>query len=289
MNTKYLIIGQGSIGQPVAENLAVAGQTVVAVAQSAKTYTAPVDFIKKDATTLTISDVAGVTHIAIIVTPKKTDTKARASADDYRASYLAVCESVARLAKSAPDWADNLAQVLFVSSTAVYGENDGEQVDESTPANPNTPTASVLKEAEDVLMETFGKRAVIVRASGIYGRERLRMLRMAQDAAGRSAPIASHQWTNRIMDTDLIHVVTQILLSPSPKSLYIATDDCPVTSSEVLSFIAGLLHLPAPSIAESSPSGKRIRGNVSQWLSFPSYQEGYQAVVAHQKAHSAKL
>lgn len=275
---RFLIIGQGSIGKPLAQRLTAYGQ-VTAVATSAKTYHAPVTFLQKSAQALTADDIKGVTHIAIIITPKKSGKVAISQA--YADSYLAVCQSVANLYQALP--LDQLEQVLFVSSTAVYGENAGEWIDEHTPVVPTSPTAKVLRQAETLLQTTFGDKAVIVRPSGIYHLGSTRLIEQAKSAHHTAVP--SHHYTNRIMDSDLITILENILMTSSPKPVYLVTDNLPATSMDVLSFIAETLGHPPPISIDGAITGKRIRHNLPDgWLSVPDYRTGYGQVMARMES-----
>ena len=272
---RFLIIGQGSIGKPLAERLTAHGQ-VMAVAMSAKTYQVPVTLLQKPAQMLTADDICGITHIAIIITPRKQGKVA--TSDDYKDSYLSVCQSVAQLYRDIASQAQ-LEQVLFVSSTAVYGENAGEWIDERTPAVPTSPTAQVLLQAEQALQAVFGDKTVIVRPSGIYHLGSTRLIEQAKSAHHTGVP--SHHYTNRIMDGDLIAILEHILMTSMPKPIYLATDTLPATSFDVLSFIADTLGYPPPAPIDGAMTGKRIRHNLpDDWLSVPDYRVGYGQVMA---------
>lgn len=281
----YLIIGQGRIGKALAKQLSQIASakdqhdTITTVARSDHQYDEKnIHFLQKDARSLTADDMAGVTHIAIIVTPRSS-AATRATVKDYQDSYLAICQHLSILKTQCDAWHHSLKQVLFVSSTAVYGENDGEWVDERTPAVPISPTAQVLRQAEAVLQTTFGDKAVIVRASGIYHLDSTRLIDQAADAHQVGVP--SHHYTNRIMDSDLVTVLAQIMQISSPKPIYLATDSMPVTSLEVLSFIAEQMHYPPPKRLTMAASGKRICGNIDPaWRQFADYRAGYLAVMA---------
>lgn len=275
----YLVIGQGNIGKPLAIRLAKS-HTVKTVARRLHEYGTLVEdihFLQKDAKTLTLDDVKDTTHLAIIITPSN---MGRASALDYQKSYLAVCQHIVDLANQSCEWQQKLKQVLFVSSTSVYGQNQGEWIDETTPALPITDTAQILKDAEDLLWQTFGKRAIIVRAGGIYHKNSTRLIEQARQA--HLVGIPRHHYTNRIMDSDLVNCLYQILVSDRPKSLYLATDNTPVTSFEVFEYIAKSMNYPSVTPIFDPPSGKRIIANIhTNWLSYPNYQIGYDAVIAH--------
>ncbi|OAV15844.1 hypothetical protein [Moraxella catarrhalis] len=275
----YLVIGQGNIGKPLAIRLAKS-HTVKTVARRLHEYgtlAEDIHFLQKDAKTLTLDDVKDTTHLAIIITPSN---MGRASALDYQKSYLAVCQHIVDLANQSCEWQQKLKQVLFVSSTSVYGQNQGEWIDETTPALPITDTAQILKDAEDLLWQTFGKRAIIVRAGGIYHKNSTRLIEQARQA--HLVGIPRHHYTNRIMDNDLVNCLYQILVSDCPKSLYLVTDNTPVTSFEVLEYIAKSMNYPSVTPIFDPPSGKRIIANIhTNWLSYPNYQIGYDTVIAH--------
>lgn len=270
---RFLIIGQGAIGKPLADKLAGNPKhKVIGVARSDRKQTGRAVYLQKDARTLDVNDLHGVTHIAIIVTPSSS------TVSGYQDSYLAICEHLSNLAKNHQQIRQSLAQVLFLSSTSVYGENAGEKIDENTQALPTKPTAQILRQAEQILSNAFGDKAIIVRASGIYGKQRLRLVRQASIA--HQDGVLANQWTNRIMDTDLIAVLERILLLDLPKSLYLATDYCPATNDEVLGYIASLTHNPPPKIIDAPQAGKKIIANIPKaWLAFADYQAGYRFVV----------
>lgn len=260
----YLIIGQGDTGKAVAEMLSRAGHDVAGLARTAKSYDEPVQFWQKDARTLTQDELAPFSHIAITITPNREMTD-RVQA--YRESYLAVCEHIAGL--NLP----NLHRVLFVSSTSIYGEKGGEWVDVDTSARPSTDTACVLLQAEQVLQHAFGERCAIVRPSGIYHEKSVRMNRLAQSAHINGVPSA--HYTNRIHRDDLIKVICQVLTLSAVKPVYLVSDCKPVTSLEVINFLCQKYEYLPPKIIRTTPTGKRIRGNVDDWLVFKDYQMGY--------------
>lgn len=262
---KCLIIGQGSIGKEVATALSRAGHDVVGLARTPKAYPKEValKFWQKDALTLSKDELSEFDVIAIIITPDDNPDRPKA----YQDSYLAVAQHIARLNAS--------GRVLFVSSTSVYGQNNGEWVDEHTTPNPASPTAQILLDAENVLIGAYGKRAIMVRPSGIYGKSE-RLIRLAKTAHQTGVP--SHHYTNRIHHDDLVRIIWGIITMDNPKSLYIASDGEPATSAQVLSYICQMYEYPAPKILPSAPTGKRIKHNVNKdWIGINSYRQGYGA------------
>lgn len=280
MTPQILVIGQGDIGLPVANTLAEEGRAVTGLARSARSHyelTDQAKFIQADALTLTSDQLQEFTRIAIIVTPDEYSTSG------YNASYLAICEHLATLAAELP----NLERIVFISSTGVYGQDNGEWIDEYTaPMEPEREASKVILQAEQALQQGFEDKAVIIRPSGIYGRKRLMRLRKAR--APQKEPIARHAWSNRIMDSDLVTIIAKVLTIDAPqllKPLYIATDYLPVTTFELMTWLAVQVAEPLPEIDDNKTAmtGKRLHSNIPlAWLEFADWQAGYQDILQHQ-------
>ena len=76
--------------------------------------------------------------------------------------------------------------LLYISSTGVYGDADGEWVDETTPCRPAREGGKACLAAEQVLAEhPLGKRSVVLRPAGIYGPDRI----IRAEALRRGEPI----------------------------------------------------------------------------------------------------
>ncbi|AAZ19603.1 possible nucleoside-diphosphate-sugar epimerase [Psychrobacter arcticus 273-4] len=278
MNThNILIIGQGDIGLPVTNKLAQNGVNVTGLARRKRQNYALSDhakFMQADALTLSPEQLQDFTHIAIIVTPDEYSTSG------YHNSYLAINQHLALLA----DKLSNLQRVVFISSTGVYGQDNGEWIDEDTvPMLPEREASQVILQAEQALQQVFHDRAIIIRPSGIYGRARLMRVRKAKEP--QKQPIAAGAWTNRIMDSDLVNIIAKVLTIKAPKPIYIATDYLPVTSFALTTWLSEQLDeaLPVLDDKNSVMTGKRLHSNIPlSWLMYPDWQIGYQDILRHQ-------
>ena len=278
MNThNILIIGQGDIGLPVTNKLAQDGLTVTGLARRDRQNYALSDdakFMQADALTLTTEQLQDFTHIAIIVTPDEYSTSG------YHNSYLAINQHLAALADKLP----TLKRIVFISSTAVYGQDNGEWIDEDTMLMlPEREASQVILQAEQALQESFDNKAIIIRPSGIYGRERLMRVRKAREP--QKEPIAAGAWTNRIMDSDLVNIIAHVMTIELPKPVYIATDYLPVTTFELTTWLCEQLGevLPVLDDKNTAISGKRLHSNIPlAWLTYPDWQIGYQDILRHQ-------
>ena len=272
-----LIIGQGDIGLPITNKLAQDGLNVTGLARRERHHYAldkKANFIQADALTLTAEQLQDFTALAIIVTPDEYSTSG------YHDSYLAISQHLATLT----DKLTNLARIVFISSTAVYGQDNGEWIDEDTaPVMPAREASQVILQAEQTLQQGFGDKAIIIRPSGIYGRERLMRLRNAKEK--QKEPVAAAHWSNRIMDRDLITIIANVMTIDTPKPLYIATDYAPVTTFELGSWLSKQINEVPPVIDNDKTvvTGKRLHSNIPlAWLDYPDWQVGYRDILHYQ-------
>lgn len=277
-NRKFLIIGQGDIGLAVTNTLATGQKQVTGLARKERQEYDLDDqahFLQADALKLTAEQIQDFTHIAIIVAPNNYD------AENYKNTYLGIAQHIAELQSQLPQ----LTRVVFISSTGVYGQDEGQWIDETVePQLPKREASQYILQAERVLQQAYGDRAVIIRPSGIYGEQRLMRVRKAKEQ--QKEPMSPNVWTNRIMDTDLINIIVQVLLEDTDdvKPMYLATDYAPVTSFEITTWLAEQLDSTVPAVESdansSNPGGKRLHSNIPRdWLQFPDWQSGYSHIL----------
>lgn len=280
---KFLVIGQGAIGAQVSNWLADNACDITGLARQDKdTYplTEEVKFLQVDVTKLTqeqTKNMADFTHIAIIVTPDDY------SEEGYEQSYYSIAKKITEMTLP------KLQRLVFISSTGVYGQNNGELVDENTPPKlPTRVSSQIILRTEQLLQEVFKSACVIIRPSGIYGCQRLMRIRKAKEI--NKQPMVKQAWTNRIMDTDLVNIIGRVLTMHKPKPLYLATDHEPVTSFALTTWLCEQLNTPLPIVINKNSdeneafmkavSGKRIVSNIPKdWLSYPNWQLGYEYIL----------
>lgn len=198
---------------------------------------------------------------------------AQRDAAAYRALYV---DGPARLldALAAPP-----RRFLFVSSTAVYGEDGGGWVDENTPPQPRQWNGQLLLEAELRLRERV-PGLVVVRFAGIYGPGREALLARVRAGQGGAA---SH-WTNRIHVEDAAAALHHLLGLAAPASLYLGSDGHPAPEAEVLQWIAQRMGLTVAAPSAGPPSGRRLRATRLAASGFdcawPDYRAGYGGLAA---------
>ncbi|GAA5216320.1 SDR family oxidoreductase [Corallincola platygyrae] len=178
-------------------------------------------------------------------------------------------------------------KLFYVSSTSVYGQQDGEWVDESSATEPKRFSGKVLLEGEQFAQQQSG---TVVRFSGIYGPGRGRLLQKAQQLTEVQSTPPSY--TNRIHRDDcarlLAFLIDQHLSGTSLQQIYLGSDDDPAPQHEVMSFLAELQHSPRPQLVSGPAdsrqnkrcSNKRIKA-LGFRFEYPTYKLGYPALISH--------
>lgn len=273
---KILIVGCGDVGSRLAARLVANGHEVTGLRRAA--FTLPgVTALQGDVTDpASLRLPSGLDAVFIVLSPDGHDAEA------YRRTYREGTRHV--LAALA---GQSLRHVFWVSSTSVYGQEDGSRVDENSPADAVTATAQVLLESE-ALVQASAWPATLVRCSGLYGAWRLRLLRWVE--SGKPVQAEPLQWTNRLHVEDaagiLAFLLERVLSGEELEAVYIATDKEPAAQHEVLDWLAD--HSGLPRVAHvANPEGKRNKRLSSERLQrlgyqwqYPGFRDGYRSVLA---------
>jgi nucleoside-diphosphate-sugar epimerase len=135
------------------------------------------------------------------------------------------------------------ARFLYVSSTSVYGQTEGEDVDESATTAPQEESGKIVLEAEQLLRSRLPS-AVVLRFAGIYGSGRL----MRGEAIKAGDPIIgdADKWLNLIHVEDGAAVVVAADKLAAPGSTYNVSDGEPVRRRVFYTKLAEVLGAPLP-------------------------------------------
>ena len=178
---------------------------------------------------------------------------------------------------------------VFVSTTSVFGQSDGEWVDEQSPTEPDAENGRVALAAERLLRRARPDAAV-VRLSGLYGPGRV--LRKAE-AVRSGEPVAGRAdaWLNLIHADDATDAVDRLAGHPSPPPLLLVNDDRPLTRADYYTLLADRLGGPPPTFTGTGGRtgdglGKRCRNERAKsalgWTPrFPTAAEGLDDAVRH--------
>jgi nucleoside-diphosphate-sugar epimerase len=174
---------------------------------------------------------------------------------------------------------------IYVSSTSVYAQTDGELVDEQAAAEPVEESGRIIREAEHLLRR---KRpdAIILRFAGIYGPNRL-LRRQTQLQSGEPITGDAQRWLNLIHVEDGADAVLAAESRGVPGETYNIVDDEPVTRRAFYTRLAELTCAPAPRF-DGAPDPRANNRRISNakakaaldWRPrYPSYREGLPAAI----------
>ena len=275
---RVLVAGLGDVGGRAAAMLAAAGHDVVGIRRSTTEGPDGVTMVRGD---LTDPDLAGrltgdVDAVLVSVSSDGRDP------DRYRSAYV---EGPTTLLAGLHDRGVEPAHVLFTSSSAVYGQQEDEWVDEHTPVDPASPTAAVLVEAEQAIAEQSA-HATALRLTGIYGPGRTRLVDVVR--RGEAVVGSRPAFTNRIHAHDAATACVRLLtLGADAPSVVVGTDDLPADRREVYGWLAERLGAPRPVVDDDRApdrGSKRCRNDLLRSLGwvprYPTYRVGYAEMLA---------
>ena len=138
-------------------------------------------------------------------------------------------------------------KVVLISTTGVYGDCQGEWIDEYRPVNPQTDRAKRRVAAETTLIEwaaQYAKPYIILRVPGIYSRDRLPLARLR-----KKLPIVQQSeaaFTNRIHADDLASICIEAMNSDLSVEIFNTTDGDPSTMVDYFNRVADFAGLDRP-------------------------------------------
>jgi nucleoside-diphosphate-sugar epimerase len=174
---------------------------------------------------------------------------------------------------------------IYISSTSVYAQTNGELVDESSGTDPREDSGKIILEAEQ-LLRLRKPHAIILRLAGIYGPDRL----LCKQALLAGEPLVGDagKWLNLIHVDDGVEAILTTESHGEPGKTYNIADDEPVTRWDFYGTLAELLkatpakfdHRLEPESANRRISNALAKRTLGWQPRFPSYRTGLVAAVA---------
>lgn len=144
--------------------------------------------------------------------------------------------------------------MIVVSSTRVYGENNGERIDDETAPNPSDEQGKLLFKMEQLWQQAYSEHCIIIRPTGIYGTSNARMLKLAE----KTQSYPNIHWSNRIHIEDLARFLAYMIHVEHPEKSYICTNNQPQALHERILELQKALNLPELVLESERETGKRI-------------------------------
>jgi nucleoside-diphosphate-sugar epimerase len=184
---------------------------------------------------------------------------------------------------------------IYISSTSVYGQQNGEWIDETSPTEPTRENGQVCREAELLIEEYFpatdeNRRSNILRLAGIYGPGRL-LRRLTDLKAGLPITGDPEGWLNLIHVDDAAETVLACEERGERGAVYLISDDQPVRRRDYYALLAELAGVPLPAFERDvSPrhaeglgkrcSNRKIHRDLGLELRYPSIRQGLPHALA---------
>jgi len=283
---RVLIAGCGDVGTRLGLALAADGDEVVGLRRNPDALPAPIVPARGD---LKSGDgLAGAAQgVQVLVYAAAADGFGD---EAYRAAYVT---GLANVLAALRDARAPLERVLFTSSTAVYAQDDGAWVDETSPAEPTGFSGRHLLEGESVALGS-GVASSVLRLAGIYGPGRTRLIDDVRSGHATVPDQGAPTWTNRIHADDCAGAARHLLRLPPERAhgVWLGVDHEPCDRGLVLDWIADRLGVARPRRVTGSAAPSRTRGSNKRCSSaklrdagyafrFPTFREGYADVLAH--------
>ena len=157
----------------------------------------------------------------------------------------------------------NVDRLLYISSTGVYGQSDGEWIDEESECSPTREGGRACLEAERQLSaHRLGRLAIILRLAGIYGPDRIPQ----RDALvrGKVRSLALDTYLNLIHVEDAVDCILAAESQSSLPNLFNVSDGTPLLRRDYYGELLQLSGLAADTLEPlAETSGARGSKRVS--------------------------
>ena len=195
---------------------------------------------------------------------------------------------------------EGLVWLGYLSTTGVYGDRDGDWVDESeapAPGNARSRRRLAAEQAWLDLCRAYGVPVHIFRLAGIYGPGR-NVLDSVREGTAKRIDKPGHLFS-RIHVDDIVQTLLASMAAPRPGAIYNVCDDEAAEPAAVVAHACRILDIIPPSLTKFdagalTPMAKtfwaenrrvrnsRIKQELGVELRYPDYRAGLAAVLAEE-------
>jgi nucleoside-diphosphate-sugar epimerase len=276
MSKTLMIAGCGDIGSRLARRLAASGWTLYGLRRDVAQLPAEVRPVAGDLQQPACPQAWPQDELDYLL------YCAAASQHDeagYRAAYV---DGLRHVLAWLAEHGQRPRRLLFVSSSGVYAQADGQWIDEEAPAEAASYSGRVMREAERLAL-TSAVPATLVRLTGIYGPGRQWLLNQVRQ--GYRVASEPPLYTNRIHAEDAAGLLAFLLQADARgvplADCYLGVDDAPAPLHEVVGWLReqlGVTHWAEENSVRRAGSKRcsNARARALGWApQYPSYREGY--------------
>ena len=188
--------------------------------------------------------------------------------------------------------------ITYLSATSVYGDKQGQWVDENTSLKPTSERGKARLNAENNWLsyyKNFGLPIQIFRLSGIYSIENNIIKRLKEGIA--QIVKKNNHFFSRIHVEDIAEILKLSLKKNSPGQIFNISDDYPCSNEEITNYAAKLVKAPMPKVVsvneinnemlrdfykDSKKIGnQKMKRFFNYKLKYPTYKEGLEMIRNH--------
>jgi nucleoside-diphosphate-sugar epimerase len=186
--------------------------------------------------------------------------------------------------------------ITYLSATSVYGNHNGDWVNENSKTNPTSTNGINRLSAEKSWLDLAGKKKLplqVLRLSGIYSDQKNILAKLK---AGNAQIIdKKNQFFSRIHVEDIANILFKSLQNFKSKEIYNVSDDKPTSSEELILHGSRLLNIEKPKIVDLSAieseivknfykdskkvNNKKMKEFFNYKLKYPTYVEGLDHIL----------
>lgn len=158
-------------------------------------------------------------------------------------------------------------RIIYISTSGVYGDQQGQLINEQTPVNPQVDRAKRRFDAEQQLTQWgnhYDVPITILRVGGIYGPGRLPIQRLKDRVPMVFEKLAPQ--TNRIHADDLAQVCFAAALKTTGSQIYNVTDGTNSNMTEYFNTIADAFGLERPPLVDWNEAQRVISPGMLSYL-----------------------
>jgi len=255
----YSIVGCGYIGKKVASKLLSIGESVECYVHSQGSKEASEALgLKTGLLELDSHDFSNEWQtkdnnvIAYFAPPPR-----QGIVDSRMTNFIATLDSLEAIPK----------KILLISTTGIYGDCQGEWIDETRAVNPQADRAHRRLSAENQLQEFCKSKnieCIIFRVPGIYAMDKLPVKRIS---SGEPIVNASDSgYTNRIHADDLSEFCVEALTQNINAGVYNCCDGNPSTMNDYFMRVADALKLERPKEISLQQAQKELSAGMLSYL-----------------------
>lgn len=274
---RILIAGCGDIGIRLGKQLHTSGHEVFGIRRDISKLPEEILPIEGDLFNFQSTLPKNIDFVYYIVSAKKHKDF------EYYQAYVSGLKNLISSLQDQP-----IKHFFFISSTSVFGQTDGDTVNEESPTEGKNFSTKRLLEGEELALNTPFSSSVI-RFGGIYGPGRTHLIDLVLSG---KAHCMEGVYSNRIHADDCAGMLAHLITIENIEPIYIGVDNEPTLTCEVYEWLAEQLSVTELDRQEPSEHSRQLRSNkrlsnekiraTGYEFKYPNYQTGYLKLLEEQ-------